>query len=164
MKANRLFSAIIFSLLASPLFSQHLMAAPQDDTAIRDLLSHTWDKPNAKLTVNPVVVEGNYAIADWLQNEKGGRALLVKSNNAWQVMVCGGDGLKTEATLMDAGLSKDAAKKMVAALVIAEKNLPADTLKKLASFGNVVSVKDDAHNQHHQNHQQHMDHKAHQGH
>ena len=158
MKANRLFSAVIFLLLASPLLSQHLMAAPQDDTAIRDLLSHTWDKPNAKLTVNPVVVEGNYAIADWLQNDKGGRALLVKSNNAWQVMMCGGDGLKSEAALVGSGLSKDAAKKMVVALVSAEKNLPADTLKKLASFGNVVSVKDDAHNQHHQ---QHMDHKTH---
>jgi hypothetical protein len=38
-----------------------------------------FDKPNETLSVGPVVVSGNHAVADWAQGDMGGRALLRRS-------------------------------------------------------------------------------------
>ena len=49
------------------------IAGPDED-AVRDLLHSTFDKPEAKLVVAPVVATAGYAIAGWTQGEMGGRA------------------------------------------------------------------------------------------
>jgi hypothetical protein len=65
-----------------------------------------FDKPSAPLKVAPVVVQGEYALAGWTQDECGGRAVMHKEGGHWTVVVCGGDGLKDAAALALAGMPK----------------------------------------------------------
>jgi hypothetical protein len=54
-------------------------AGAQDHTAeatIKALMAAQFDRPEQRLMVNPVVVEGDHAIAGWVQGDMGGRALL----------------------------------------------------------------------------------------
>ena len=51
-----------------------------EQAEIRNLMRATWERPNAPLSVDPVVVHDGYAIAGWVQDERGGRALLRKGS------------------------------------------------------------------------------------
>jgi hypothetical protein len=72
--------------------------------AITRMLHSTFDRPEAKLTVDPIVVEDAYAIADWTQGDMGGRALLPRKVAAWTLILCAGDGLKSTDLLKRAGV------------------------------------------------------------
>jgi len=99
-----------------------------------------WDRPEAPLVVGPVVIEGDYALAGWTQQARGGRALLKLRDGKWQVHVCGGDGLKDIEALKMAGLSESAARRLIEAASMAEAKLPEETREKFASFGQNVLV------------------------
>lgn len=86
------------------LFS-NLSYAISNEQQIRSLLSNTFDSPSAKVKTSPVVVDGDIAIADWIQGEKGGRALLKKSNGKWEISACGGSGFKQSESLIQAGIA-----------------------------------------------------------
>ena len=43
--------------------------------------------------VDPVVVEGDHAIAGWVQGDMGGRAHLRRKGHDWQLVLCSGDPL-----------------------------------------------------------------------
>ena len=68
--------------------------AADDPAAIRQALMQAFDKPHARLSVEPVVVVGQHAVAGWAQGERGGRALLYRHGTAWQIAACAGDALK----------------------------------------------------------------------
>ena len=57
---------IIFLALLG--FSANPSAAASDDDAIRELLMTSFDRPEARLAVDPVVVANDHAIADWTQS------------------------------------------------------------------------------------------------
>ena len=61
-------------------------AALNDDQAVQIVLKRQFDKPGAPLKVAPVSIEGGYAVAGWLQEQRGGRALLKKEKNEWSKM------------------------------------------------------------------------------
>ncbi len=116
-----------------------------DDAAIREVLMTQFDKPEAPLTVAPVVVQGTHALAGWTQGERGGRALLRREAGLWRVVLCGGDGLKEATALRDAGLSGDDAAALAKALASAEAPLPAAQRAKFALFGATVRVETAGH-------------------
>ena len=62
----------LFAAFACLTASAAATDAEQAAKAMRDI----WDKPDAPLVVEPVVIEGDYALAGWVQLERGGRALL----------------------------------------------------------------------------------------
>jgi len=99
-----------------------------------------WDRPEAPLVVGPVAIEGNYALAGWTQQARGGRALLMLRDGKWEVHVCGGDGLKDIEALKMAGMSESAARRLIEAASMAEAKLPKETREKFASFGQNVLV------------------------
>jgi hypothetical protein len=71
--------SVLTKLLAAPIVLWSLAGSAiawPDEDAGRDLLHLTFDKPEAKLDVAPVVALAGYAIAGWTQGETGGRALL----------------------------------------------------------------------------------------
>ena len=68
-------------------------AEDKDAEAIRHVLMATFDKPEARLQVAPVVVVGRHALAGWAQGDRGGRAMLYQHGGQWQVALCSGDGL-----------------------------------------------------------------------
>lgn len=119
------------------------MAKPEQQ--IVRVLKSQFDRPDAALTVNPVVVEGDYAVAGWFQKDKGGRALLHLFNGQWTVTVCGGDGLRQAQTLKLAGMQAKSADLLSKKVMDAEAKLTKAQLKQLSSFGEVVKVESTGH-------------------
>lgn len=126
-------------------------AAPQHATgdvgAIRHAMMAQFDKPSDRLSVDPIVIQGNYAVAGWIQSGRGGRAVLQKDHGKWVISVCGGDGLKDAAALAQTGMSAANAGALAKALASAESKLKPDMLAKFAMFDGIVKV-DASHGSH----------------
>ena len=130
----------LFTCLAIVTATAHA-SVTSEQAAIVHLISKTYDRPDAKVQIAPIVVEADYAIADWTQGDKGGRALLQKSQSQWEILLCGGAGLKTVSGLVSTGIPSKQAKALAQKLKIAEKSLSASHLKQLDSFGQIVHMK-----------------------
>lgn len=102
---------------------------------IRSLIAKTYDKPDHKVETAPIVVANDYALADWIQGEKGGRALLRRNNGQWEIIACGGDGFKDIKFLKDAGIPTDTATHLVAQLNTAEQSVSPERVKRFGLFG-----------------------------
>jgi hypothetical protein len=104
-----------------------------DDAADRDavagLMKATFDKPESPLAVDPISVEGDYAVAGWTQGEIGGRALLRRKHGNWALVLCSGESLKTAAALYQAGLPKEVADHLAVEIAAAETDS-----KRIAMF------------------------------
>lgn len=116
-----------------------------DGGAIRHLMMATFDKPEAPLTVTPIVVQGDLAVAGWAQGEMGGRALLRRKGDAWMLALCSGDALKEAASLMHFGLSQAEAEVMAAAIAEAEAGIDPALVAKFATFDGVVMMDEEGH-------------------
>ena len=115
--------------------------APADDAkAITHAMKAQFDKPTAPLTVKPVLVEGDFAVAGWLQEGRGGRALLSRHKGTWRIDLCGGDGLVQADALVQAGLAKPAAARLAKSIQTAEARLTAAERKQLSSFDGIIKV------------------------
>jgi hypothetical protein len=87
------------------LFVSPALAQTTDESAISKLLHTTFDRPEAPLTIAPVVVSGNHAIAGWIQGDMGGRALLRRKGQSWELILRAGDGIKSQDALSRAFLA-----------------------------------------------------------
>jgi hypothetical protein len=125
---------LLLALTASP------TRGADDEAAIRRLLIDLFDKPEARLTVDPVIIDEDVAIADWSQGDLGGRALLRRKAGVWEVALCAGDALRQSAALEKLGLAKPRAEALAAALASAEKSLSPTLLERMAQFDGVVAV------------------------
>lgn len=135
---RQLFSALALVLAAS--FVASALAHGTDQEQIQHALMTTFDKPNNPLKVEPVVVQGDYAVAGWIQGDKGGRALLQKTKSEWQVSVCAGDGLIQAKVLETTGMSAANAKALASAVVSAESKLTAHQRHLFGSFQGMMKV------------------------
>ncbi len=105
-----------------------------DADQIRHLMQATWETASTPLSVDPVVVRADYAIAGWVQDQRGGRALLRKAHSKWEVILCAGDHLRAADTLTAAGVPAGAAEQLVAGLHKAEAALPRETLLRFSQL------------------------------
>ncbi len=119
-----------------------------DEQSIEHAMKALFDKPDTPLKVAPVSVEGTHAVAGWIQNDRGGRALLKKENDKWSIQVCGGDGLKQTSSLTLFGMDQASANKLAQKIAAAERNMPSEQTKKLALFEGIVKVDGGAHDPH----------------
>jgi ABC-type amino acid transport substrate-binding protein len=131
-------------LQAAPDHSQAVATPAKEAQGIVQAMKRQFDKPQSPLKVAPVVVEGDWALAGWLQDARGGRALLQKRHGHWVIVVCGGDGLRQADALVHTGMTADMATALAKKLNVAENRLPADTLKQFASFEGMLRVDGDA--------------------
>lgn len=138
---------VMVALVAMCSLAGNAIAGPDDD-AIRHVLMSTFDKPEARLVVDPVVTSGDHAIAGWSQGEMGGRALLRKKGHAWDIILCAGDDLKKADVLIKVGLPEADAKALSAALAAAEAKVPPDRLALFSKFEGLVMVGGDGHHRH----------------
>ncbi|MBX3521516.1 MAG: copper uptake system-associated protein [Xanthobacteraceae bacterium] len=125
------------------IFAPRVQAQGADEQEIVKAMKATFDRPDAPLIVDPVVVQGDAAIAGWSQQQTGGRAFLRKRKDRWLIVLCSGDQLKAADTLVTAGLSKVQAKELEVRLAVAEKSLPAERLALFAKFDGLVNVEED---------------------
>ena len=134
--------AFTFALLAPT-------AAAADDAAeIAHVIKHTWEKPDAIIQVAPISIDGGYAVAGWIEGERGGRALL-KKGDAWRVVLCSGDGIRSAEGLRGAGVPDAVAVSLSAKVAAAEALKPAADIAKFSLFEGSVPVTDDGHEAHH---------------
>ena len=68
----------------------------ESDTAnIVATMRALFEAPAQPLTVKPVVVEEDEAIASWTQDSHGGRAFLRRQQASWHLVLCSGESPKT---------------------------------------------------------------------
>lgn len=121
-------------LMATCLTASTAWACPTPEHQIKAVIGQQYDQAELKVDTWPVVVAGKHAIAGWTQGERGGRALLQKQGEQWQVMLCGGAGLRQRAGLLDAGVGRATADKLLARLAKAEQAIPAERRQRFDSF------------------------------
>lgn len=116
--------------------------APTGDAAvdITAKLKAMFETEGHPLAVVPVVVTGDWAIAGWSQDGRGGRALLKRKGEGWSIHLCSGDSLKQADVLTKMGIPAPDAEHLAHHLAEAEKPLPAEKLALLASFEGTVMV------------------------
>jgi hypothetical protein len=133
---------------ATPAKDAATQAVMTDANVIAHVLKKQFEKPDAPLQVAPVSVEGDYAVAGWIQHGRGGRALLKKEKAQWTIQLCGGDGLLQASALTMTGLSQAAAGRLAAKVAAAEKKLTADQRRQLSLFDGIVKVDGGTHAAH----------------
>ena len=142
---------IRFVLAAATVASLALAAAPSradeahDSAAIRGLMKGQFERPEAPLAVDPLVVLGDHALAGWIQGDMGGRALLGKRHGKWTILFCSGDALKSAKTLTELGIAKEAAAKLEAELAAAEGKMEPARRAMLSRFDGLVKIGEDGH-------------------
>ena len=138
------FGHFALAFVAATCLFSNAIAHPQTEeesrARIQKLISTTFDRPDLKVQTDPIVIEGKVAIADWIQGEKGGRALLRRKHADWEIIACGGAGFKDPSAIASAGISKGIAQKITAKLRTAEASLSAQKIKQLDSFDGVVTM------------------------
>ena len=137
--ARAVFS-IIFMVFSAILLNTHAMAQDGDAGQIRHVMMAQFDKPTDRLSVDAIVVKGDFAVAGWIQSGRGGRAVLVKEKGKWVINVCGGDGLKSAEALAQTGMPAATAQALAKDLAAVEAKLSPDMLKKFAMFDGIVKV------------------------
>lgn len=130
----RLAIVLACSFFASPAFSDEATVM-NEQQHIRTLISETYDRPNLQVKSEPVIVVGNHAVADWIQGENGGRALLRREKGKWKIELCGGDALKDAKVLEQAGVPRSIASSLAQQLAQAEHDLPPEQIKRFGLFG-----------------------------
>jgi hypothetical protein len=118
-------------------------ASPEDEVAIKRLLHTAFDRPEARLVIEPVVVVGDHALAGWSQAEMGGRALLRRRGGTWSLILCSGDGIKSADALRHAGVPGGDAASLAAKLSDAEARLPKERIALFATFEGTVMMNAD---------------------
>ncbi len=103
-------------------------------------MMRTFDKPDARLLVEPVEVVDDFAVASWTQGERGGRALLRRADDKWRIVLCSGDALRSAAMLADAGVPGAAAERLAALLKESESKLPPKQVALFSTFEGVVHI------------------------
>ncbi len=111
-------------------------------TQIKQLISKSFDRPDSKVQTHSVVVVDNYAIVDWSQDKKAGRALLELQNEKWQLRLCGGKGLKQVASLVQSSVPAATAGKLIKQLTEDEASLDTRLLQSFDSFGPSMKFSD----------------------
>ncbi|SNC61213.1 copper uptake system-associated protein [Polynucleobacter victoriensis] len=119
---------------------QSAFAQSPDQEQIKQLMKHQFDKPHAPLSVAPIAVVGDHALASWIQIDSGGRALLVRHHGKWSIALCGGDGLTQVDVLEKTGMSKQVAAQLSKQLVEGESKLSPKHKKMFSMFKGEVKV------------------------
>ncbi len=109
-----------------------------DDQAIAAIMKAQFETPESPLMVEPVVIQGDHAIASWAQDGKGGRALLERRDGVWTIVLCGGQDLRLPSFLSENGVSD--ADALSALFNTTEEALGADKVQLYSSFEGVVMI------------------------
>lgn len=117
---------------------------------IIQVLKNQFDRPVNPLEVPVVVISGDYAVADWLQDNRGGRALLRHDADGWRTLMCSGAQFKSPQALRQAGLQENDASLISKELSRKEQSLTDEQLKKIDSFQGIMDVLTNPdHHEHH---------------
>lgn len=114
---------------------------------IRRILLETFDRPEAQLAVDPLIVVGDHAIAGWTQDQRGGRVLLHRHAGTWMIVLCSGDGITTTQGLVQTGVPHAAAELLSSRLAEAEKTTSPDRRALFSTFDGTVLIRSGTHHE-----------------
>ncbi len=135
------FARFLLAALVLPLCGQSPSTAqPAASSAIEARLMAEFDRPQARLTVAPIAISGEYAVAGWRQEGRGGRALLRRRGHEWRIVMCAGEALRREPALIQIGLSTEDARVITATLAVEEGRLGTAHVAALDSFEGQVTM------------------------
>jgi hypothetical protein len=137
-----MFKTMMTVLLALATGSAVSFAEPvgADQNSIGRLLHGMFDKPAETLSVEPIMVSGDHAIADWAQGQMGGRALLRRQHQSWTLILCAGDGIKSKEALLKAGVPAVDAEKLERDMTTAEAKLTPERTAMFSRFEGLVMM------------------------
>lgn len=104
-----------------------------------------WEKPDYLVAVPVVAVRQEFAIADWLQGNRGGRAMLRKMHGVWQTLACGDAKMKTVAQLKQFGVPEPQAQLLIQALNEQEQHLTQEELQVIDGFSGIMELRQHHH-------------------
>ena len=117
----------------------HAHDAIDDKQSIRNTINNTYDTPQHKVVIEPIVIQGEFAVASWIQQDKGGRVVLFRNaQEKWDIVLCSGEAVKEVEFLVQIGIPQSDADELTKALVAAEENLDAEKIALFDSFKGVV--------------------------
>lgn len=116
------------------------------EVAISETIKKQWNKPNQPVLVPAIAYSRDFAVADWIQEPRGGRALLRQISGQWQTLVCGDAQVKSKHQLIKLGVPLEDAQVIVTSL---EKQEAAMTLSDLTTINSYVGMLDLLANPHH---------------
>jgi hypothetical protein len=142
---------VLFLVFSGALSAESLT----DEAQIQAVIGKTYDKPNNKVNTTPISVADDFAVADWTQGKRGGRALMKRIDGNWEILACGNDGLKDTKSLVKAGMSEKTASTIVKKLADLEKLEDPRRLAKFNLFGtpnDPINKNEDDPHKHHRHH------------
>jgi hypothetical protein len=145
------FLLVLFLVFSGALSAESLT----DEAQIQAVIGKTYDKPNNKVNTTPISVADDFAVADWTQGKRGGRALMKRIDGNWEILACGNDGLKDTKSLVKAGMSEKTASAIVKKLSDLEKLEDPRRLAKFNLFGtpnDPINKNEDDPHKHHRHH------------
>ena len=132
-------SAIAILTIAT-VFQWPVKADGEAETRIRSLMAGQFDRPDSRLEVGPIVVVSDHAIAGWTQGDMGGRALLRRKGQDWQIVLCSGDQIKSAEALNKVGLPQSAANELAHRLAATEAKTDPARLLMFARFDGILML------------------------
>ncbi len=120
-----------------------------DEEAIEALLKAQFHTKENPLSVAPIVVTGDHAVAGWAQDSRGGRAFLQKSDQGWEVVMCSGEKLVKAHSFMTMGMSSAEANSLQSAITDAEAKLSPNTIALFNSFEGEIILNNKTQGAHH---------------
>jgi hypothetical protein len=106
----------------------------EEKAAIVNLVQSVHGGPSSATTVEPVVVRTKYGVADWVQGDTGGRALVHKDGAGWKVVATAGEEMRDASFLTKAGVPELEAKALANSLIATERQLPGAQLDKFDKY------------------------------
>lgn len=131
------------------------LAAEGDADAIATLIRKTWETPERKIDIAPIVTSGDHALAGWVQGNRGGRALLRRNGDRWSVVLCSGDAIRSADALASAGVPATAAAALARDMAAREAEMSAAHVARFSLFEATIPM-DGA-----EGHDAHIDHQHH---
>jgi hypothetical protein len=126
--AMKVMTAILMAGLAACAAS-----VAEEKTAIAQALQAKYGVKSS-VSVEPIVLRNDYAVADFVQGDIGGRAVLQKHKGLWQVLVLTGQDARDAAYLVKIGVPQVEARALANMLVTSEKQVPEERLVKLDRY------------------------------
>ena len=142
---------VLFLVFSGALSAESLT----DEAQIQAVIGKTYDKPNNKVNTTPISIADDFAVADWTQGKRGGRALMKRIDGNWEILACGNDGLKDTKSLVKAGMRERTASTIVKKLADLEKLEDPRRLAKFNLFGtpnDPINKNEDDPHKHHRHH------------
>lgn len=144
-------------LLAQPALAQnahnagalHGSTISDDQAQITALLKNEFERDDLRLIVEPVIVEDDWAVAGWIQQNRGGRGLLKKTAHGWTVHMCSGAPFKHARNLAQTGMGEATAAAIADKLATAEAALGAERIALMDSFEGTIEIQSGSQHGHH---------------